>query len=317
MNIRKESKKLIKLAAKNLKDGKLISIMAETVYGLGVDATNSDAIKKLYKLKKRPNKNPLIIHVNSIEMSEKIGILNKDFYKLASVFWPGPLTFIVQQKKDSEISKIVNSKLSTVALRMPSYYVFLATIKALNKPIAAPSANISGYLSSTNAQHVFESFGEKISLIIDSGQCELGIESTIINMTTRPYVIERLGAISKNEIFKKTGIKLKDKNTFSEKKIIAPGQLSKHYAPSTPIRLNAKKPKINEAFLCFGEQNKNYEFSMNLSSKGCLSEAAHNLFDYLRKLDKLNKVKIAVSAIPNKDIGKTINERLKRAIVKS
>lgn len=313
----KESKIAIESAVRNINNGKLVSIMAETVYGLAVDASNSCAIKHLYKIKGRPKKNPLIVHVDSIKMSNSIGILNNDFYRLAKAFWPGPLTIIVNKKKDAPLSELATSKLDTIGLRIPSSSIFLKIINRFKKPIAAPSANQSGYISATTAEHVYHSFGNKVSLIIDSGKCKFGLESTIVNLTVKPYRIERLGIIDKKEIFEKTGLKFKVNNTVNQNKIISPGQILKHYSPKTPIRLNAKKPMKNEAFLCFGLQKEIFNNSLNLSSKGCLNEAAYNLFDFLRKLDITKKSKIAISKIPNKGVGITINERLKRANVKN
>lgn len=313
----KETKNVIKSAIEKLESGKLVSIMAETVYGLAVDASNTKAINLLYKTKNRSKKNPLIIHVDSIKMSESIGILDKDFYKLAKTFWPGPLTIIVKKKKSAPLSEVVNSKLDTVGIRIPNSKIFLKIINKLKKPIAAPSANLSGYISSTRAQHVLKSFGDKISLIIDSGKCKFGLESTIVNLSEKPYKIERLGIISKREIYNKTGINFIINNHVDQGKIISPGQMLKHYSPKKPIRLNAKKPNKNEAFLCFGLQRKNYRNSLNLSKKGCLKEAAFNLFDFLQQLDETEKTKIAISKIPNKGIGVTINERLTRANVKT
>ena len=314
MKKKKESKKVIELAVNILKKGGIVSIMAETVYGLAVDSNNSQAIETLFKLKKRPKYNPLIIHVNTIEMAEKISYFNYDAKKIASKFWPGPLTIILEKKNTKGLSELATAGLRTIALRMPDSKVFLEVITKLNKPIAAPSANESGYISSTNGMHVQDSFGDKVDLIIDSGKSKHGLESTIINLTSKPYKIERLGIISKEEIIKKTNFKINENTDDLSTKIISPGQLKKHYSPKTPIRLNAKKPLINEAYLSFGKNKiTDNSSSLNLSPNGDLIEAAFNLFDFLRKLDKLNKTRIAISSIPNVGIGKTINERLKRA----
>lgn len=314
MNKKKESSKSIQLAVNILKKGGIVSVMAETVYGLAVDSSNSNAIKTLFKLKKRPKHNPLIIHVNTIEMAENISYFTNDAKKLADEFWPGPLTIILNKKNTKLISNNATADLKTIAIRMPNSKVFLEIIEKLNRPIAAPSANESGYITSTNGLHVRDSFGDKVDLIIDSGKSKHGLESTIINLTSEPYKIERLGVISKNEIKKHTQFKITENKTVNSKKIISPGQLKKHYSPKTPIRLNAKKPLKDEAYLSFGKNNIIVSSSsLNLSPNGNLEEAAFNLFDFLRKLDKLNKTRIAITSIPNRGIGKTINERLKRA----
>lgn len=314
MSIVKESKKVVELAYELLKNGEIVSIMAETVYGMGVDATNSKAIEKLYKLKNRPNNNPLIVHVSSLKMAKEFIKFNKDLDLLAKAFWPGPLTIILKQKKHTQVCKTVTSGLNSIALRIPKSKIFLAIIKKLNKPIAAPSANISGYISSTNALHVKDSFGESLNLIIDSGRSKFGLESTVINLTTKPYLIERMGVIDEKEILEKTKIRVFHKNDASFKTIVSPGQVKKHYSPNTPLRLNAKYPLTGEAFLAFGNNKfKPSKFSLNLSISGNLHEAAYNLFDFLRKLDKVKKKMIAVSPIPMIGIGKTINERLNRA----
>ena len=312
LRILNDSTNSINTASKLILNGDAVAVMAETVYGLAVDASNKSAIKNLYSLKKRPKNNPLIIHVESINMALEFGKENEDFLILAGTFWPGPLTIILPQKKNSSISKEATAGLKSVALRMPKSKVFLRLIKKVGKPLAAPSANLSGYISATDSKHVQECFKNNIKLILDSGRCEYGLESTVINLTKKPYIIERMGVINKEEIFKKTKIVTIEKNQ-KKKKIVSPGQLFKHYAPKKPLRLNAKYPKIDESFLAFGSNFADSKYCLNLSKKSNLKEAAYNLFYYLRKLDNLEKKKIAVSPIPMRGLGKTINERLRRA----
>ncbi len=312
LRILNDSTNSINTASKLILNGDAVAVMAETVYGLAVDASNKLAIKNLYSLKKRPKNNPLIIHVESINMALEFGKENKDFLILAGTFWPGPLTIILPQKKNSSISKEATAGLKSVALRMPKSKVFLRLIKKVGKPLAAPSANLSGYISATDSKHVQECFKKNIKLILDSGRCEYGLESTVINLTKKPYIIERMGVINKEEIFKKTKIVTIEKNQ-KKKKIVSPGQLFKHYAPKKPLRLNAKYPKIDESFLAFGSNFVDSKYCLNLSNKSNLKEAAYNLFYYLRRLDNLEKKKIAVSPIPMRGLGKTINERLRRA----
>ena len=314
MSVVKESKEVVERACELLKSGQMVAVMTETVYGMAVDATNKKAIERVYKLKKRPNNNPLIVHVSSLKMAKEFVNFNKDLDLLAQTFWPGPLTMILQLKKNTDICKTVTSGLNSVALRVPKSKIFLEIIKKFNKPIAAPSANISGYVSSTDALHVKDSFGKSIKLIIDSGRSKFGLESTVINLTSKPYLIERMGIVDEKEILKKTKIIVLHKDMTNYNTIVSPGQIKKHYSPNTPLRLNADYPLTDEAFLAFGYVKlKPSKFYLNLSNNSNLEEAAYNLFDFLRKLDKVKKKTIAVSPIPMIGIGKTINERLIRA----
>ena len=315
-NVINESEDSLKKAVLLLKNEKLVAVKTETVYGLACASSSSTAIKKVYNLKKRPLLNPLIIHVNSIDLAEKISVINNDSRKIMEEFWPGPLTLILTRKKNNLVHELAVSRLETIAIRIPSSEFFLKLISKLKKPIAAPSANESGYISATDAAHVVDSFGEKVDLIIDSGRTEYGVESTILDMTTNPYEIKRLGVIDYKTIIQKLGKKVKNLN-FKEKKLLrpnSPGQMLKHYAPKTPLRLNTDKPNLDDAFLDFGNKNTiSHQPTLNLSKTSDLKEAAFNLFYFLRKLDKCSKKRIVVAPIPDKGIGKTINERLKRA----
>ncbi|MAI84513.1 MAG: threonylcarbamoyl-AMP synthase [Rickettsiales bacterium] len=315
LSLQKESVLSIKSALEFLAKGQLISVATETVYGLVGDSSNSESINKIYKLKKRPTNNPLIIHVNSIEMAKKISHFNRDAVTLAKCFWPGPLTLILNVKKNKLVCSKAIANLRTIAVRMPQKKIFLEIIKRFNKPLAAPSANMSGYISPTKAEHVNDSFKNNLGVIIDSGKCKYGLESTIVNLAKKPYKIERIGIIDEHNIFSKT--KLNVKGFKKSKLLISPGQLKHHYSPNTPIELNVKIPVKDTAFLSFGlDYDSSIENSLNLSRKGSLSEAAFNLFDYMRRLDKLNLKKILVSPIPNKGIGIVINEKLKKASFK-
>ena len=315
-NVINESEDSLKKAVFFLKNQKLVAVKTETVYGLACESSSSAAIKKIYNLKKRPLFNPLIIHVNSIDLAEKISVINDDSRKIMEEFWPGPLTLILTRKKNSLVHELAVSGLESIAIRIPSSEFVLKLISKLNKPIAAPSANESGYISATDATHVVDSFGEKVDLIIDSGRTEYGVESTILDMTTNPYEIKRLGVIDYKTIIQKLGKKVKNLN-FKEKKPFrpnSPGQMLKHYAPKTPLRLNIDKPNLDDAFLDFGNKNTiSHQPTLNLSKSSDLKEAAFNLFYFLRKLDKYSKKRIVVAPIPEEGIGKTINERLKRA----
>ena len=313
-NIRQYSDKLIQKAYELLSDGQLLAIPSETVYGLGADATSDSAISKIYKLKKRPHINPLILHVSSIKMVEQFAETNALFYSLAKYFWPGPLTIILNQRKNNNISKLATSNLSSVAVRFPDNKIFQNIIERFNNPIAAPSANISGNISPTDPYHVYEDFGKEIELIIDGGQSEKGIESTVIDIRSKKIVILRHGPITKKMIKNRVDCKI-EKNV-NNKNISSPGQMFKHYSPSKKLIINSIKPTNNCSFLGFSNIMPDENFNgiaLNLSNDGNLDEAASNLFRMLRFLDKTDTKEIVVAPIPNKDVGLAINDKLKRA----
>ena len=314
-NILKESPYSVNKAVTILNNGGIVALKTETVYGIACNANNVFSIESVYNLKKRPLFNPLIIHVKNLEMAYKIAVFNDISKKIAKHFWPGPLTLILPKKKNSLIKDFAIAGLETIALRIPNSKVFKKILKKFSKPIAAPSANPSGYISSTNARHVFDSFGRKIELIIDSGKSHFGLESTIIDLSKKKLSITRQGVITPDVIKKVVGINIEISDNLKKKqKPISPGQILRHYAPNTPLKMNVKKPKQGDALLSFGNNhNLTFNPSLNLSKRGDLYEAAQNLFDYLRKLDKLQMKRIAVTPIPYKGIGKTINERLIRA----
>ena len=314
-NLIKESTYAINKAAQILNKGGLVSVKAETVYGLACDPSNPEAILKLYNLKNRPSSNPLIIHVNSLDMLKDIAEINAITSSIINFFWPGPLTLILPRKKNKKVLDFAVAGLNTIAVRMPASKIFLKLINKFGKPVAAPSANQSGYISSTKASHVIESFGEDIELVIDSGQSEYGLESTIIDLSSEKILIRRLGVIDKKLLEKKLEIKIYEQNESKKNKPNSPGQSFKHYSPNTPIKLNVKNPEEDDAFLGFGSIKLNHKPFLNLSENGDLNEAAFNLFNFLRKLDKLKKKKISIYPIPKKGIGKVINERLNRAKV--
>ncbi len=315
-NIKVESNSSFKEAVSLLRDEKLVALKTETVYGVACDPSSVLAIKKIYEIKKRPKYNPLIIHVNSIQLAEKIAFINEDSRLIMKEFWPGPLTLILPKKKNLLIHDFAVSGLETIAVRHPESTFFNKIIRELKKPLAAPSANESGYISPTDAEHVFDSFGNKVDLVINSGRAKYGLESTILDMTSEPYEIKRFGVIDSNLIKNKLGKKIKIFNPKNNKilKPNSPGQMFKHYAPKTPLKINTKRPNENDAFLNFGSKIITlHKPTLNLSESSNLKEAAFNLFFFLRKLDKYNKKRIVVAPIPNDGIGKTINERLLRA----
>ena len=313
-NIKKYSGKVIQQAYEILSNGELLAIPSETVYGLGADATSDSAISKIYKLKKRPHINPLILHVSNIKMVEQFTETNPLFYLLSNYFWPGPLTMILNQKKNNNISELATSNLSSVAVRLPDNKIFQNIIEKFNNPIAAPSANISGNISPTNPYHVYEDFGEEIKLIIDGGQSEKGVESTVIDIRSNDIIILRHGPITQKMLENRVNCKIKKKG--SNKKILSPGQMFKHYSPSKKLIINSIKPTKNCSFLGFSNIMPDEKFdgiALNLSNSGDLNEAASNLFKMLRFLDKTDTQEIVVAPIPNKDIGFAINDKLKRA----
>ena len=313
-NIKKYSGKVIQQAFEILSNGEILAIPSETVYGLGADATSDDAISRIYKIKKRPHINPLILHVSNINMVEQFAETNTLFYSLSKYFWPGPLTVILNQKKNNEISKLATSNLSSVAVRLPDNKIFQNIIEKFNNPIAAPSANISGNISPTNPYHVYEDFGEEIKLIVDGGQSEKGVESTVVDVRSNDIMILRDGPITQKMLENKVDCKIKKKG--SNKNILSPGQMFKHYSPSKKLIINSIKPTKNCSFLGFNNIMPDEKFdgiALNLSIGGDLNEAASNLFKMLRFLDKTDTQEIVVAPIPNKDVGLAINDKLKRA----
>ncbi len=306
-NINKSS---ITLATEVLKEGNLVSFPTETVYGLGGDATNNLAIAKIFETKNRPEFNPLIIHFSSFDQIEDNCEINDDIKKLSDLFWPGPMTIILKKKKESKISKLASANLDTIGVRIPNNTTALKLIKSFGKPIAAPSANTSSSLSPTEADHVYEYFenDKNLSIILDGGSTKIGLESTIINITNDEIQILRHGGVSTEELKEKFPQKIINLEQKINAKIIAPGMLSKHYSPVVPLRINAKKAEKNELLIGFGP---NYN-APNLSFEGNLTEAASNLFSFLAKYQKEYE-KIAIAPIPNKGIGRAINDRIKRA----
>lgn len=311
--IKKINNKTINEAVELLQEGKLIGFPTETVYGLGADATNQKAILKIYKNKKRPKSNPLIVHTETIEQASSIGVFNSKIEKIAKDIWPGPLTVIVKKRENSIIRKELCAGNDTIAIRVSSNKTILAIIKKLGNPIAAPSANKSGMLSPTSAAHVEKQFKNNIDipLILDGGKTKIGVESTVIGIKNNNIIIYRHGGITKERLEKKVNEKIIDlKHTdFSEKSNISPGMLKKHYSPTVPLRINITNPRSDEILIGFGKKYK----EPNLSKSGDLDEAAANLFYFLEKYEAKGN-KIAIAPIPNIGIGVAINDRLNRAV---
>ena len=300
----------IKKAKKYLDKNYCIGVPSETVYGLAGNAYSNIAVKKIFKLKKRPKINPLITHYANIEDLKKDCLINDNFIKLYKKFSPGPITYILKIKKDSKISKYVTNKQKNLAVRFPKHRMFKSLLQKLNYPLAAPSANISTKLSSVQASDVEEEFGNKIRYVLDGGKCNIGLESTIINLTSKPTIL-RLGGLDIKKIEKVLHKKIT--LNINPKKKIAPGQSLLHYSPGIPLKLNVKKPKKNEAFLLIKKRKLNLSNVYYLSKKNNLNEAAKNLYSCLRKVKNKGYKSIAVEKIPNKGMGKAINDRLNRA----
>ncbi|MDA8766145.1 L-threonylcarbamoyladenylate synthase [Candidatus Pelagibacter bacterium] len=300
----------IKKAKKYLDKNDCIAVPTETVYGLAGNAYSNIAVKKIFKLKKRPVNNPLIVHYYDINKLKQDCYINDNFIKLFNKFSPGPITFILKLKKDSKISNFVTNKQKTLAVRFPKHLLFRKLLKNLNYPLAAPSANISTKLSSVQASDVIEEFGSKIRYVLNGGKCQIGVESTIINLTTKPTIL-RFGGLDILKIEKI--LKKKVVIDTSSKKKIAPGQFPLHYSPGIPLRTNVKDPKNNEAFLLIKKRKITFKNYYYLSKKNDLIQAAKNLYSLLRSIKKDGYKMIAVEKIPNIGIGKTLNDRLNRA----
>jgi len=304
----------IAAAAEALRAGHLVAFPTETVYGLGADATNDVAVASIFEAKGRPTFNPLIVHVQDMAEALRYAEIGEVGQKLGAHFWPGGLTLVAKRRKDCALSLLVSAGLDTVALRVPAHSVAQALIAATGRPLAAPSANPSGRLSPTEAQHVMEGLGDAPALaaILDGGPCALGLESTVIGLPEggAPTLL-RPGAVPRGEIEDVLGAPLADPLAAGDTEgRSSPGMLASHYAPHTPLRLNATERRDGELLLGFGSM----PCDLNLSPSGDVVEAAANLFAMLRTLDAQAKGQgIAVSPIPHEGLGEAINDRLVRA----
>jgi len=301
MNISNDN---IKQAASLLREGKLVAFPTETVYGLGGNALSDAAVAAIYAAKGRPQFNPLIVHVRSLDEAKTYAEFNENALALAQKFWPGPLTLVLPRKKDCALSLLVSAGMETVAIRVPAHALAQELLREAKLPIAAPSANRSGRISPTEAAHVREELGDRIVMILDGGTCTVGIESTVVDTTGDMPVILRPGSVTREQL----GI-----DFYAGGGIKAPGMLASHYAPSKPMRLQAKDVRAGEALLAFGAHVPKSMLIENLSPSGNLQEAAANLFRMLRRLDASNAKSIAVMPIPEEGLGVAINDRLKRA----
>ena len=308
-NIYSFNKKTLRKTVRFLKQGNIVGLPTETVYGLAGNAYSSKAVKNIFKLKKRPKKNPLIVHYKNINDAKKDVVLNKQFYKLYKKFCPGPITFVLKKIKNAKIDPLVTANLNSVAIRFPNHKIVRKILENVNFPLAMPSANISSGLSPVSAKDVFDEFKKKIKIIINGGNSKIGIESTVIDLTGKPKIL-RPGIVSPKDV--KEFLRLGLSNIKS--KIKSPGMLKKHYSPGVPVIIGKKPSDFNSAYIIFGKKikrkNKNY---FNLSEKGDLKEAAANLYKTMRKIKNQGYKKIFVGDIPKKGPGLAINDRLSRA----
>jgi L-threonylcarbamoyladenylate synthase len=292
-----------------LRSGQIVAIPTETVYGLAADASNADAVAKIYAAKGRPDFNPLIVHVADQSAAENLADFSPMAHQLAQAFWPGPLTLVLPLRPNADIAGAVTAGLPTIALRCPAHPVMQALLKKTGLNIAAPSANKSGGISPTRAEHVLAGLGGAVPMILDGGACSAGLESTIVAVRDNGWQILRPGPVTAADIERVLGT---SPLAASGDNIEAPGQLASHYAPSKVVRLNAIQPEPGEWHIGFGA----IEGNDNLSASGDLAQAAANLFDALHRADASAALSISVAPIPHEGIGVAINDRLQRASIR-
>jgi L-threonylcarbamoyladenylate synthase len=306
---------LVAEAARLIRAGELVAFPTETVYGLGADATDERAVARIFEAKGRPQFNPLITHVPGADEARALVRWNDLAERLARRFWPGPLTLVLPRAEGSPIALLVTAGLDSVAIRAPAHPLAQALLRAAGRPIAAPSANRSGAVSPTRAEHVAESLGNRVTLILDGGACPVGVESTVLDLTTAPPTLLRPGGVTREDLEAEIGpIALSAAVPTGDAARTSPGQLESHYAPTCPVRLHATTAGPREALLAFGPQvPAGARRTLNLSPAGDLAEAAANLFAHLRALDRPDVEGIAVMPIPETGLGLAINDRLRRA----
>jgi L-threonylcarbamoyladenylate synthase len=300
----------VKEAARSLAAGGLVAFPTETVYGLGADAGNGEAVARLYAAKGRPRFNPLIAHVGDLAAARRQAIFNEAAEQLAAAFWPGPLTLVLPKAPGCTVADLALAGLDTVAVRMPAHHVARDLLMAFDKPIVAPSANRSGHVSPTGAAHVLADLRGRIDLIVDGGPCQVGLESTIVSLVGPPALL-RPGGLPRADIERVLGTALAEAPRGDAP--VAPGMLASHYAPKAQLRLDAEAARPGEALLAFGPVDNPPPGMLNLSPRGDLIEAAANLFSHLRALDRGGANIIAVMKVPHAGLGEAINDRLRRA----
>jgi L-threonylcarbamoyladenylate synthase len=297
-------------AAALLRGGRLVAFPTETVYGLGGDATNDNAVAAIFAAKARPRFNPLIVHVPDLVEAERLAVFNSPAHHAAARFWPGPLTLVLPRRPDAGLSLLASAGLDTVAIRVPAHPVAQALLREAGRPIAAPSANPSGRVSPTEAAHVAEDLGNEAALILDDGPTPVGLESTVLDLSGEAPALLRPGAVTLEALTKLLGpIALPGSGQPK-----SPGMLASHYAPRLPVRVAATGARPREALLAFGpDAPPGFAKVLWLSRSGDLAEAAANLFAMLRRLDRPRFIGIAVTPIPEHGLGRAINDRLRRA----
>jgi L-threonylcarbamoyladenylate synthase len=289
-----------------IRRGMPVAVPTETVYGLAGDATSGEAVAAIYAAKGRPSFNPLIVHVTDLAMAEGIALFSPVAYRLAEAFWPGPLTMVLPLAPGHPIASLVSSGLGTVAIRAPSHPVMRALIAKVGHPLAAPSANASGLISATRAEHVARSLDSKVELVLDGGATQVGIESTIVAVDNVRLRLLRPGSVTMEMLERVSGLPVESNGNGT---IEAPGQMLSHYAPSKPVRLDATRAGADEFHIGFGAVSGR----ISLSEQGDLAEAAARLFDMLHEADRSCAAAIAVAPIPEHGLGLAINDRLQRA----
>lgn len=302
-------------AAKALGDGQLVAFPTETVYGLGGDAGNEQAVARIFAAKGRPSFNPLIVHVADLDAAAEHAVFSRTAQQLAERFWPGPLTLVLPRKAQCRLSLLVSAGMDSVALRMPAHPIARALLQRSGLPLAGPSANPSGRISPTTARHVAEGLGDKVAMILDGGPCKIGLESTVVSLLEETPQILRPGAITLADLTSALGMPVTMSAQVGDVAagLHGPGRLLSHYAPACPVRLNAIDVAPGEALLTFGPNVPAATRQLSLSPRGDLTEAAANLFSMLRELDRADVVGIAVMPIPEEGLGIAINDRLRRA----
>jgi L-threonylcarbamoyladenylate synthase len=315
IDIRTDRQAALDAASTALSEGFAIAIPTETVYGLAADATNPAAIARIYETKGRPRFNPLICHMADLAMAEAYAVFDPVSRRLAEAFWPGPLTLILPLRPESPIHSLATAGLDTVGIRVPKGFAG-ELIGVLGRPLAAPSANTSGRVSATSADHVEADLGTRIPLILDAGASAVGVESTIVKVENGELRLLRPGGLPASEIERVAGQRLRRAKKASAA-IESPGMLASHYAPGAAVRLDATEVEPDEALIAFGTAPirgaEGARIAFNLSPRGDLAEAAANLFDYMKKADASGAASIAFSHIPDEGLGEAINDRLRRA----
>ncbi len=298
-------------AARILRAGGLVAFPTETVYGLGADATSDRAVAAIFEAKGRPRFNPLIVHVPGAAEGRALARFDERAEILAEAFWPGPLSLVLPRTEDCAASHLVSAGLDTIALRAPDHPLAQQLLRAVDRPLAAPSANVSGRASPTTAQHAAQSLGDRVDMILDDGPCPVGIESTVIGLFAEEAVLLRPGGVTREAVEGVIGPLGDTSDTGAPR---SPGLLQRHYAPGRPLRLDAREARKGESLLAFGPAAPEGHAVRNLSPAGDLREAAANFFAMLHELDQPEFSAIAVMPIPDRDLGAAINDRLRRAV---